>query len=708
MAKDALKIEGRSLRINCKTSQADLFLLFANISEGMSKITEIEAEFLTNKLDLDGQKLLAESFEFEMDVPQESTPRYWSAMCVECTSLGESTGMGFGTYHHFRIKLRSWPWFLTRTADCRIFQEMKTDDIIKEVFKDANFSDYKFNLSNTPPTRNYCVQYRESDLEFIVRLMESEGMFFFFEYVKGKHTLMISDDSAGLKLIKGEHKIPFLDHEAGQRTEMDFIHKWEEKKRFETGTVTLMDYNFTISKTEVKGTRKGVKDASKYEIFDYPGKFEESGVGAKIARRKIQAISAGNLRTKAEGLVNLLTTGGKLILKDHPQTSASEEQLVVAADHKLRLEMTDEIANPTDKTMQVDQTDMEESHSVEFEVQPAKTAYAPLESIAFPKIFGIQTAVVVGPKGEEIYTDKYGRIKVQFHWDRLGKNDDKSSCWIRVATPMGGKNWGMVHVPRIGMEVMVQFEEGDPDRPIVTGALYNDFNTPPVTLPANKTQMGFVSDTHKNTDTKAFHEIILEDDKDKEFIRMQSEKDLKIKIKNNTEITYGTGDKDQGKLKLDVWKDTEETYGVGAGAGFLKQKVQDNFEKKVLIGDYILDVGTGNRVTTIATDDSLTVGSNQSISVGADKTETIGANKDVTVGAAMTVTAATKIKFVCGGSTIEMTPNAIKMSSIVIKADASVSAKITGGASATLESGGAATLEGSAVAVVKGGLVKIN
>jgi type VI secretion system secreted protein VgrG len=633
MADKTLVIEGRSQRISCYAVSAKYTLLSARIKEALGQITEFEAEFVTDKRGLDSQKFLKEPFEFEMDTVNGI--RYWSGLCVECTFIGESFGSGGsgGMYAHYRVQLRSWPWMLTRTTDCQIFQELKTDDIIKQIFKDRGFSDYRFNLSGTPLTRNYCVQYRETDFDFVSRLMESEGMYYYFEYEKSKHTMVICDDSAKAEGFEGETKVPLLDMESGQREAIDFIYKWEEKKRFDTGTVTLLDYNFTTPETEVKGTRKAAKNPSKYERFDYPGIFEDSGGGTKVARRKIEAISAGNLRITGKGLVKNFAIGSKFDLKDHPVKEQNAEYLALTAVHILQME--EEYDRRADHGMDsktiADTDEVFQSHQVTFVAQPSNIPFVPPENVVWPSISGVQTAVVVGPKGEEIYTDKYGRIKVQFHWDRLGKKDDKSSCWIRVATQMSGKSWGLIAIPRIGQEVVVQFEEGNPDRPIVTGMVYNGTNKVPMGLPANKTQLGFRSDTHKNEDGAAFHEFILEDDKDKEFIRMQSEKDYEVIVKNNTQISYGTGDKDEGHLKLDVWKETYETFGVGSGTGSVIQKIQDDFTKNLLKGNYTLGVDTGWRSVEIAQDDELTVGGDRIVEIKKDDKLTVDEDRIVKI-----------------------------------------------------------------------------
>jgi len=692
MADLTLDIIGRSQRVSCVGNETKMFILFADIKEGMSRLTETTIEFLSDKSDLDGHDFLEKEFKVELDLEEGgSDTRDWFGTCVEFILLGESTGQGHGTYGHYRVQLRSWPWMLTRTTDCRIFQELTTEEIIKSAFGDAGYSDYKFILNKSPKTRPYCVQYRETDFDFVTRLMEEEGMFYYFDHSKDKQEMVIRDDSAALEMMKGDYEIKHQDLESGQRESIDFIHKWEEKKRFDTGSVTMLDYDFTKSRTEVKGSRRSSNKPSKYEQFDYPGKFLDSEIGSDVTRLRIGAIETGTHRVVGEGLVKHMASGFKFELKEHPVEKQNKEYLAINVFHHLRMERTDEKGRVVPADRPLDQDGITEAHAVVFEAQLSDAVYVPPLTVDWPAIPGIQTAVVVGPKGEEIYTDEHGRVKVQFHWDRLGKKDDKSSCFIRVVTPMSGKTWGAFHIPRIEQEVVVQFEEGNPDRPIITGMLYNDFNPTPVTFPDNKTQLGMRSDVHKNDDKKAFHEFIFEDEKDKEFIHLVSEKDYDVKIKNNTIINYGTGDKDEGTLVRNVWKQTTETFGTGSKEGGLDQKIQDDFKKQVVKGDYILDVDTGKRTTNIKKDDILNTDKNLKITAQKNIEET--AMKEIKL------TATTKITLKCGGSTITMTPASIEIKSTKIDVKASAAAVVKGIK---------VDVDASAALTLKGGVVMIN
>lgn len=714
---DPLPIEGRVQRVSCGRGTSELYMLQADVHEGIGIVTEIDCEFLAQKMTVAPQDFLGDQFTIEMDLEGGGT-RKWLGTCVQATYLGNSEGMGFGEYPHFRVSLRGWPWLLTRIADCRIFQEKTADDIVKEIFSDHGFSDVEWKVSAAPPVREYCVQYRESCWDFVQRLLAEEGRFWFFDYSGGKDKLVICDDSGKLGRIPGESEIELIDREAAAREDIDFIDNWHVRYRTETDKVTLADYDFKKSNTPLLATRQGA--TQDYEEYDYPGHFLEDSVGRKLATRRLNAIEATRHRVWAEGAVKQLHAGGKFALKEHPRDDQNIEYLVLEAHHSLRIEQVedDEKASifedvpfsPIGGRLGRGIRDLAESgfakrarkiagkmlgraqpeklvelQSVRFEAQPAKTDYVPPPyPVPWPTIPGVQTAVVVGPDGEEIHTDEFGRVKVQFHWDRKGERNEKSSCFIRVATPLAGKGWGLIHLPRIGQEVVVQFLEGEPDRPLIVGSVYNDQQTVPFPLPENKTRIGLVSDTHKNDDVNARHELWFEEKKDEEKIRLQSERDFEMLVKNSSSVTIGTEEKPDGDYDFSVWRHTTRSYGEGSGEGNLTEVVQNNFEKTLHDGDYRLTLESGSRTTDIAADETLTVGGSAS--------ETVSGSKDVTVSGAITITSDQKITLQCGGSKIEISPVGIKLTAttIEVKANALLEAK------------------GSTLVQIQGGLVKIN
>lgn len=704
---EPLPLEGRSQRVTCGRNSSDLYLLQADIHEGMGMVTEMEIEFLTQKTDLKPDVFLADVFTIEADV-DDSKKRKWVATCVESTYVGMSEGMGHGEYQHFKVLCRSWPWLLSRTQDCKIYQDMTADDIVKQVFSDAGFSDVQWKTSKTPPQRVYTVQYRETHWNFVQRLLAEEGRFFFTDYSDGKDKLFICDDSATLNKIPGESKIELIDKESGQRDDIDYIDNWMPVHRVETDKVTLNDYDFEKSKTKLTGTRQG--STAKYEDFDYPGLFLENADGTNLARRKLESLTALTHRVRAEGIIKELHVGGKFELIEHPTKEENQEYLVLRVHHRLRLEKVDEDKKEQSgviveaqkgrghrgftgrKIMLQDPEKLMEKHSVEFDAQPSKIPYVPPpKPVPIPTINGIQTAEVVGPSGEEIYTDEFGRVKVQFHWDRYGKKDEKTTCFIRVATPIAGKSWGMVHLPRIGQEVVVQFLEGNPDRPLIVGSVYNDVQKTPFTFPDDKTKIGLISDTHKNEDTNAKHELWFEEKKDSEVMRMQSEKDWDVNIKNSATINIGTEEKPDGDMDMKVWRHTTRSFGEGSGEGNVTETIQNNFTKKLLDGDYTLDVDTGSRKTTIKTDDKLTIEGK------AD--EKVTGTKTVKADGAITIESTASITLKVGGTSMKIDSSGATISAPQVKVSAQSMLSMSGVNS---------ELKGSAMLTLQGGIVKIN
>jgi len=350
-----------------------------------------------------------------------------------------------------------------------------------------------------------------------------------------------------------------------------------------------------------------------------------------------------------------------------------------------------------------------------------------------PRIMSMQTALVVGPSGEEIYTDEFGRVKLHFYWDREGQKNEASSCWVRKAEPWSGKGWGMVWVPRIGQEVVVQFEEGDPDRPLIVGMLFNDQTKHPFTLDANKTRMGWTTISSKSGTAGGYektsalaHEFIFEDKKDSEFVRLQSERDYFERIKNNATITVGMEHQDEGNYDMTIYNHRTEVVKQG----------NHTFTVEVGTEDYTVEddrtvTMNNNHIEEVANDQTSTIGANQTVDIGTDQTVNIGSNQTIDVGQNIEITAGTKITLKVGNTKIEMTSQGITMSGMNIEATADMNfaasggmeakmesdmtAKVSGGLSAELSSdlatdvkGTLTTVKGDGVLTLKGGVTMIN
>ena len=452
----------------------DLLFHRLHAREEVSRLSEFELDLLSLKGNINLDDVVGKSFTVKLELPDSKT-RYFNGYV---TRFGQ-TGMQ-GRYHVYHATLRPWLWFLTRTSDCRIFQEQTVPDIIKKVFGDHSAADFKFDLTAKYRKWDYCVQYRETDFNFVSRLMEQEGFYYYFTHDDGRHTMVLADSYSKHSPFPGYEEVHFVTSEKLKEPEQDHVSDWHFSREIQPAVYAIDDYDFERPSVELvtkqKATRK--HDHADCEVYDYPGEYIQKADGDTYAQTRLD-----ELQTQfelAHGTCNArgLCVGRTFKLVGQPRDDQNREYIVLAATHQLEFggyESADAGGA---------------SYSCNFSVLSTKQQYRPQRLTPKPVVQGPQTAIVVGPDGDEIYTDKYGRVKVQFHWDRYGKKNENSSCWVRVSHPWAGKNWGMVAIPRIGQEVIVDFLEGDPDEPIITGRVYNAEQMPPYALPANMTQSG--------------------------------------------------------------------------------------------------------------------------------------------------------------------------------------------------------------------------
>jgi type VI secretion system secreted protein VgrG len=472
-----------------------------------------------------------------------------------------------------------WTWLLTLFDDCRIFQNMSVPDIVQKVFTDRGFTDFANRVTGTYPPREYCVQYRETDFNFISRLLEDEGIFYFFEHSVDKHTLVLADQPSAIVECPCQSSAAY-DTTPGLWQDVDVVLSVRRTKQLRVGKITENDYDFTQPKTlldaNLSSDRKG-------EFYEYPGKYTTLDDGSRYARIRLEEQEVKLLTLHAETNCRAFRAGFKFTLTGYFQEDANQEYALIAMHHKA--------ANNTHIS-----ADLQESFEYRNILQaiPASAPYHPPRNARRPFVQGSQTAVVVGKSGEEIWVDQYGRVKVQFFWDRAGTMDENSSCFIRVAQLWAGKGWGAIFTPRIGQEVIVDFLEGDPDRPIITGRVYNADQTVPYALPGEQTKSTIKSYSSKGG--SGFNEIRLEDKAGSEQVFFFGQKDQDIRIKNDVKEWIGNDNhrivvsNDYHEVKADqhmhVVGDCNEkidgTYSLKIGSDH-QQKVGSNFE---------LDAGT--------------------------------------------------------------------------------------------------------------------
>ena len=594
--------DDRALKIETPLGKDTLLLRSFTGHEELSRLFTFQMEFFSEKEGIAATDIVGKNVSFQVQMP-DGDFRHFN---------GHVSKFGYGgkgdRLHNYRAEVVPWLWFLTRTSDCRIFQEKTVPDIIKEVFKDSGFKDYELQLSETHAQWEYCVQYRETDFNFVSRLMEQEGIFYYFKHEEGKHTLVLADHKGAYCSI-ADSEVQF---ETGwvQREWDDQISSWEHQYEFTSGKWVHTDYNFEKPSTSLLSNTSSVvslPDNSKYEFFDYPGEYEVKGDGDAEIRLRMQEEEVRHDMVMGGSHCRSFSPGGKFrITKHHSKSEGNKGYVLTSVRHS---------ASITEDYMSSAQTG-ETVYTNSFTSLPDKVTFRPSRLTRKPTIQGIQTAVVVGPKGEEIYPDKYGRVKVQFHWDRLGKKDEKSSCWIRVAQPCSGKNWGAIHIPRIGQEVVVSHLEGDPDRPLITGMVYNAETMPPYALPANKTQTGIKTRSSKNAGAENFNELRFEDKKDEEEIYFHAEKDFNRIVENDDTLKVGFDKKDSGDQTIEVFNNQDVTIGCAESQdGSQTTEIwkdqnttlkQGNRDVQIEMGNDDLKIKMGNQTTKLDMGKSLT------------------------------------------------------------------------------------------------------
>ncbi|UVK54457.1 type VI secretion system tip protein VgrG [Mesorhizobium sp. AR02] len=562
--------------------------------------------FVGPSSDIDPAKMLGGA----VSVEGESDPKRWFSGLVSEFRLTRIEDR----LAYYEAVVRPWLWFLGNTTDCRIFQNMTAVEIVEKIFSKYGTAKFEKRLQGSYPSREYCVQYDESDLDFVQRLLEHEGIFYFFEHDEGKHTLVLCDAMSKLKPAPGYEKILYNFEGQGSRRDVEYITEWIPGSSVRPGAYAHTDYDFQKPGADLMAKSAqpfGHKEASG-ENYRQPGAHLDVGRGDTLAGIRREELQAVHQRITAVGTVRGLHSGCTFKLESFPRDDQNQEYLVVSAEYRL--------FDPGYRTQNEAHI---ENYKIVLGVAPTALPYRPPRITARPIMRGPQTATVVGPSGEEIFTDKYARVKVQFHWDRLGKKNENSSCFVRVSQTWAGSGWGFIQIPRIGQEVIVDFLEGDPDLPIITGRVYNASQMPPYGLPGNATQSGWKSNSSKGGG--GYNELMFEDKAGSELVNFQAQKDHNLLIKHDRTklVQHDQSDRIDHDAKHSVGHNLDEDVGNN---------------KTVKVGvDQTTNIGS-NDTETVGKNRSLTVGANETIGIGSNSTETIGSNHSQTVGIVQTVT----------------------------------------------------------------------
>jgi type VI secretion system secreted protein VgrG len=654
-------------------------LLFERVScsERLAEPFCFDLSVLSERNDLSAKAVLGQQVTISVMLPGGGK-RPFNGLVTRFVRSGElATGVtqaSRGPYlFRYQLRLQPWLWFLSRTADCRIFQNKSVKDIFEAVVKGHGFTDYKLSLTGSYDPLEYCVQYRETDLNFLSRLLEAAGIFYYFEHSDGKHVMVLADDGSAFKAADGYGKVRFLQAQSG-RTTADAFDSWWVEEVVQPGSYAATDYNFETPKVSLlKSTSHSRPYArSGFEVFDFPAGPElltPAAVGQVVALRLDEAQAAYQRYHGSAPECAGLRTGAKFQLQDHPQHDFNIlEYAIVATEQTI-------ISN------QYSSGDGEHNIEVNIEAIDAKTRFRPPRTTAKPRIQGAQTAVVVGPAGEEIYTDKYGRVKVQFPWDRYGKDDENSSCWMRVAQVWAGQNWGAMHIPRIGQEVLVSFLEGDPDRPIITGRVYNAALMPPYDLPANKTQSGVKSRSSQKGATDNFNEIRFEDKKGGELFYVQAEKDFSSLVKNDetTEVKHDRTDKVGNNETVTIEQDQSTTIKGQETRKVSKDRTTnvDGTEKLTVGKDQKIDVGAAFEL--VAADQiSLTTGQSSLVMKKDGTIELKGMTITIEGTQSVTVKGNAGVTLQVSSTSVKLDPAQLKLAATMIGVEANAQAQVKG------------------------------
>lgn len=595
------------------------------------------------------------------------------------------------------IEVVPWLWFLTQSADCRIFQFMTVPDIIKQVFKNLGYQDFRESLTRTYTKLDYCVQYRESHFNFISRLMEQEGIFYFFEHQKNKHVLVLADSPQAHQPCPGQATARYQPLGGGTGAPEDLVASWEMEQAIRPGKVTLRDYHFEMPGKNLQVSRPSkinVGGNSKLEVYDYPGgyahRFNKTAQrlgdvepeGATLARLQMEEEESPHVISSGSSTCRGFAPGFRFELTHYPPLNAP--YVVTSVQHSI-------VQSPEYATGE----EAKDAYTNTFSCLPLRIPFRPARTTRRPVIQGPQTAVVVGVKGEEIYTDRYGRVKVQFHWDRENKKDENSSCWVRVAQPIAGKRWGASFWPRIGQEVVVEFLEGDPEQPLIVGCVYNAEQLPPYLgdgLDTKHPNDPKVSGVKSNTTLggKGYNEWRFDDTRDKEQVFLHAQRNMDVRVKNdhmerilnNRHLVVGQ-EKDGQKVgdQLErVYRDQHlrvqrnQAEKIEGNVQLLVGGSSDGGNVDVVIRKDQKELVEGNDHRHVKKDRNEKVDGNQSLTVGGSQQEKVSTNHALEAGTEIHVKAGTtlileagvQLSLKVGGNFIDINPSGVTIQGTMV------------------------------------------
>lgn len=646
----------------------DAELRFASMSgqEEVSRLFDYQVTAISENRAIAANALLGKPVAVSLDQGKGRT-RWFHGIAAAFASDGTD-----GRFASYRITVRPWLWLLTRSADIRIFQDQSAPEIVQAVLAEYQ-GQVRLDLQGTHPKRRYCVQYRETDFNFVCRLLEEEGIFFWFEHAADRHTLVLADHAGVHAPLPGFERIVLRPgpRAVGAPTA---IQQWLVRHEIQPGRMVLTDYDFEKPATSLlsdpAALRRGHAHAD-LEVYDAPGGHLDKARGGELARLRLEEAASRHARCSGQGDSSGLAAGGRFALAEHPQAPQNTDYLVLAT--QIDMQLADE-ASGSDETRFL----------CRFALQPLAEPFRPPRLTPKPSVAGPQTAVVVG-KGEagDIVPDKYGRVQVQFHWDRLGKKDGAKTCWVRVASPSAGNGFGMISLPRLGQEVVVDFLEGDPDQPLITGRVHNAAQMPPYELPANASVSTLKSRSVKGP-VDAFNELRFEDKKGSEYVWLQAQKD-RFEVVEET-LKSEIGHHEHRTVKKDRKEKIEGEHHLTVKKA-VKQKYEAKFSNETT-GDILLKGGAGYSLKIgqgIAAEAgqgiSLKAGTDLHLKIGTNSALDSGMNVHVKGGMNVVIEGGMQVTIKAGPSSVVLGPDGVSITGPMVKINSGGAAGAGSGAS---------------------------
>jgi type VI secretion system secreted protein VgrG len=604
--------DGGLFKIDTPLGKDVLLLRGFKGTESVSRLFRFELDLLSENSAISFPDIIGKNVTISLKQPDESY-RYINGVISRFAQ--HATEEQFTSYS---AEMVPWLWLLTLNVDCRIFKNKTIPDIITEVFNDLGFNDYTNSLQSSYDPREYCVQYRESSFNFVSRLMEEYGIFYFFKHQQGNHTLVLADSPTAHSSCPGQSSVRYVTVSGGPQE--DVITGWQIEQELRTGKYSHTDYNFQTPSTSLKASEPTVYEVggnSKFEIYHYSGEHLTKGAGQSLSKIRMEEEEAQHLVAHGTSHCRMFVSGCKFTLEEHPRKDMNTDYVLTEIQHTAVTDAYPSSGNPEG-----------ESYSNAFTCIPLSVPFRPLRVTGRPKINSLQPAIVIGPSGEEISTDQFGRVQVMFPWDADTRGT--GTAWCRVSQVWAGNNWGAMFLPRIGQEVLVDFMEGKPDLPVVVGRVYNAEQMPPWPLPDRQNLSGFRSHSTKGGGEHNANVLAFDDTIGDEVFYMRAEKDMARRVENDDD--------------LDVFNDQTIT-------------IARNRTESVLAGNETINIKQGNRAVTV--------------SQGNDSLE-------VSMGS-QTTTAMQSITLKVGPSSIVLTPTGVTIKGPMIDIEADGILTLKGG-----------------------------